>query len=100
MVPEQPRNNGAFQPQPQIRGVQPAIDDVKCLVSAADSEKHRVFGECFRGKLAPPAARKRLIHVLVVQFRPKHLLERIKTAKVLQQLPNRLMYITFWLRHK
>ena len=67
-----------------------------CVVLPAGREQQRVVGQGIGGRLAPSPPRKRLVHTLVVEFRPEQLLQRVEPAKPLQQVENHLLPLHAW----
>ena len=95
-VPQEPGNDRPLQPEQQLVGLEPSVDDLEGVILAAAGKQQRVVGQGIGGRLAPSPPRKRLVHRLVVQFLPKQLLQRVEPAKRLQQAENHLLSLRAW----
>ena len=58
---------------------------------AAAREQHGIIRQSFARRFRPAAPGKRLVHALVIEFRPEELLERFDPPQPFQQLQNVLL---------
>ncbi len=70
---------------------EPAIDDVVSIVLATTCEQHGVIRQRLARRFLPRTPGKRLVHALVIEFRPKELLQRFDAPQPFQQVQNVLL---------
>ena len=84
MVLQEAGNNWSLHTQKQLFAFQSSMDNVEVI--AASSKQHWVIGEC-AGRLFPPSlARNGAIRLVVVQFCPEQLLERLLPLETVQEI--------------
>jgi len=88
VVAEQAGNDGTLGRAEQLVGRQAGVDDVERRVGTARGEEDGVLRQGIGGRLAPAAARERLVHPLVVQLCPEEFLERVQARQALENVPD------------